>query len=242
MRISAISDVHVKQKKDPAYELLLSFLKHPRVKESTHIALLGDIFDLMCGDHLEYLIEFEEIFNELELLASEGKKVIFFEGNHDLHLTKLFKRRFKNNSVEVHSKPLMLEIENKIYYLSHGDEHEVHNLAYQRYKKVISAKPLGFVANYLMPFLVLKTIGEKASAKSRKRGSYIFDEGKVRKEFREGVEITTQGKFDFILGGHSHVKDEFKFNNSTYLNNGYALNTKTFISIKDHQVEFVPLL
>src|SRR5690606_27550889 len=183
MRISAISDVHVKEENDQAFDLLLKFLKHPLVRESNYVVLLGDIFDLMCGNHIEYLYEFEEIFSEIDRLANTGVKVLFFEGNHDLHLSKLLRRRIKNTNFEIHSKPKIIEAENKKYYFSHGDEHEVENKAYQRYKKIISSKPLEFVANYCVPYLLLKTIGEKASEKSRKRGSYTFDEVKVKKEF-----------------------------------------------------------
>jgi hypothetical protein len=64
----------------------------------------------------------------------------------------------------------------------------------------------------------------------------------VRHRFRQGVEKTTQAAYDFVLGGHSHVKDLFQFGaNSIYINNGYALKSQSFIHIDDHIVTFPDL-
>ncbi len=242
MKISAISDVHVKTPNDAADKLLCRFLDHPLVKKSDTIILLGDIFDLMCGPHEEYLKSFDHIFQKMEALAKSGKKVYFFEGNHDVHLKMLFEKSSLNGKVLLSQLPVIEEIEGKTYYFSHGDEHEIENLSYQRYKKMILSSPLKFVANHVMPYSVLSFLGERASKMSRKKGSKKFDAEGVRSKFRHGVSKTTQGKYNFVLGGHSHVQDTFSITHgSTYLNNGYALNSKTFLYIEDHHARFEPL-
>lgn len=242
MKIAAISDVHVKRPFDEADKLLCRFLDHPEVKSSDVVALLGDIFDLMCGPHGAYLRDYEHIFARLEALTKSGVRVIFAEGNHDLHLEKLFSKRWPGGEIRPTQERVILDLDGKKYYFSHGDEHEVENLAYQKYKRTILSPPLRFVANFLMPYGVLKYVGERASQKSRKKGSKIFNAEKVREEFRRGVQLTTKGEFDFVLGGHSHVQDSFGFNSSTYLNNGYALKTGTFILIEDHRPRFEKLV
>jgi UDP-2,3-diacylglucosamine hydrolase len=244
MRISAISDVHVKQPHDDADRLLCSFLDHPIVKESDYIVLLGDIFDLMCGPHAEYIRSYDHIFKKLDGLARTGKKVLYYEGNHDVHLGKLFKKIWPGGEVVPSQTPGTFDIDGKTYYFSHGDEHEVNNVAYQRYMKFIHTAPLTFVANHVMPYSLLNFIGMRASQKSRKKGSYRFNEDLERAKFRSGVMETTQGKFDFVLGGHSHVKEEYNLpgTRSVYINNGYALNSRSFISIHHHLVSFVPLV
>jgi len=242
MKISAISDVHVKQPGDEADQLLCRFLDHPLVRSSDVIALLGDIFDLMCGPHRQYLLDYAHIFSRLEDLKMSGKTIIFSEGNHDVHLERLFSLRWPKGDILPTQEKVLLQLDGKSYYFSHGDEHEVENHAYQKYKRTILSSPLRFVANYIMPYHVLKFVGERASKKSRKKGSKYFDAEKVRKEFRKGVETTTAGDYDFVLGGHSHVQDEFRFGRSTYLNNGYALKTGTFIYIEDHKPRFEKLV
>lgn len=243
MKISAISDVHVKDNSDKAHALLIDFFNHPLVQDSDYILLLGDIFDLMCGPHEEYLVKYKEIFSLMDALQKKGKKVFFFEGNHDVHIKKLFKKIWKDGEIILSQDAIVEEIEGKLYYFSHGDEHEVDNISYQRYIRFIRSAPLRFVANNLLPYSLLNFLGERASKISRKKGYKKFNEEKVRSRFRSGVLEKTKGAFDFVLGGHSHVQDEWNIpdSKSIYVNNGFALQTKTFIYIKDHQVRFESL-
>lgn len=242
MKIAAISDVHVKFPHDEADRLLISFLNHPQVQSADYVLLLGDIFDLMCGPHKQYLEKFDHIWKKIDELVKSGKKVFFFEGNHDVHLEKLFKKYWPNQQVIARQEPVIEEIDGKVYYFSHGDEHEVDNESYQNYKKLILSGPLKFVANHIIPYQILHLIGERASKRSRKKGSKLFDAEKVKNRFRSGVKKTTEGKYHFVLGGHSHVEDVYEISvDSIYINNGYALRTKTFILIDNHEIKFEKL-
>jgi UDP-2,3-diacylglucosamine hydrolase len=244
MKISAISDVHIKSPNDQADELLCKFLDHPFVIESDYILLLGDIFDLMCGPHSQYLVEYRHIFDKLDLLLQKNKKIYFTEGNHDVHLEKLFFQRWPQRHIYLTQKPIVEIIDSKKVLFSHGDEYELENISYQRYKKFILSPPLKFVANNLMPYQVLKFIGERASQLSRKKGKRSFDEDKVKLKFRDGVEkIIKDNDIGFVIGGHSHVQDFFIFNEgkTIYLNNGFALKTQTFIGIENNLAQFIPL-
>lgn len=243
MKIAAISDVHIKSPHDEADQLLISFLSHPKVQESDYILFLGDIFDLMVGPHKAYLTGYRHLFEKITALYENGKKIYFFEGNHDVHLERLFKKLWPHDEVKVTQRPVIETIDGKKYYFSHGDEHEVDNLYYHRYIKFIRSKPMKFVADHIMPYAVLNFFGQRASKMSRKKGSRIFNAATVRATFRDGVKTTTEGRFDFVLGGHSHVKDEYKIpgSESIYLNNGYALKTGTFIFVDNHRPRFISL-
>ncbi|WPU65498.1 UDP-2,3-diacylglucosamine diphosphatase [Peredibacter starrii] len=241
MKIAAISDVHVKTPHDEADKLLSAFLDHPEVQSADYVLLLGDIFDLMCGPHEEYIKLYSHLFDRMDALHKKGKKVFFLEGNHDVHLQGLFLKRWPNFEILSEQTPVIEKIDGKLYYFSHGDEHEVDNEAYQRYKEIIHSAPLRFVANQIMPYAVLNYVGEKASKISRKKGSRKFDAELVRNRFRNGVQTTTKGEFDFVIGGHSHVKDNYTLpgSNSVYLNNGYALRENTFLLIDNHVPKFI---
>lgn len=241
MKISTISDVHIKNAGDEAEELLLKFLNHPLVLESDYVGLLGDIFDLMCGPHPIYLKQFEKVFNAIEELRKRGVKIVYIEGNHDVHLKKLFSKKWKSDEVMISQKHVLLKDNQYSYYLSHGDDHEVDNVSYQKYKSFIFSAPLRFVANYLLPYHVLEYVGRRASKKSRKKGFKVFDESRVRERFRSGVEITNP-EANIIIGGHSHVKDYYTLKSgSTYINNGYALREKVFIHVDGVNAQFVSL-
>ena len=226
---------------DNAEALLLKFLQHPLVQQADYVALLGDIFDLMCGPHAIYLKQFERIFCALDQLIASGAKVIYIEGNHDLHLEKLFQKKWQEGQVQVSQGHITLNEGPTRYYLSHGDDHEVDNPSYQNYKKIIFSAPLRLVANFLLPYKLLEYVGRKASEKSRKQGSKKFDEDLVRNRFRQGVEMNNPAA-DIIIGGHSHVRDEYQLRSgATYLNNGYALRERVFIFIDGTNYQFVSL-
>lgn len=242
-KIVAISDVHIKRPGDEADQLLNRFLSHPEVTSADYILLLGDIFDLMCGSHEEYIKLFQHHFEDLKKLGSSGKKVYFFEGNHDVHLQALFGKFFKKSEVITSQIPVLEAIDGKIYYFSHGDEHELDNISYQKYIKIIRSAPLEFVANHLMPYKLLHFLGENASKFSRKKGSKSFNAESVRERFRKGVVENTHMETDFVIGGHSHVQDNFELpgRSAMYINNGFALKTKTFIHIHGHRAQFLSL-
>jgi UDP-2,3-diacylglucosamine hydrolase len=241
MKIATISDVHIKSPNDEAEKLLLKFLTHPKVISSDYVALLGDIFDLMCGPHSIYLEQFNSVFSAIDDLQKKGVKVIFIEGNHDVHLKKLFEKFWKNNEVLVTQDAVELKDGELRYYLSHGDDHEVDNQSYQQYKRIIFSAPLRFVANYLMPYSVLEYIGRRASMRSRKKGSRTFNAELVKTRFRQGVEITNP-RADIVIGGHSHVRDEYKLKSGAiYLNNGYAPREQIFIYVDGLNYEFISL-
>ncbi len=244
MRISAISDVHVKQPHDDADRLLTAFLTHHTVQSSDYIVLLGDIFDFMVGDHKRYLKDYSHLFQLIDALVKQEKKVLFYEGNHDVHLKALFKKKWPGGEIVPSQVPGVFAIDGKVYYFSHGDEHDVKNEAYHKYMAFIRTAPLRIVADKLMPYSLIHFIGERASQQSKKRGAYRFDENKERDKFRSGVVETTKGKFDFVLGGHSHVKEEYNLpgTHSFYINNGYALKSQSFILIENHKVSFPSLM
>ena len=152
-------------------------------------------------------------------------------------------KAWPGGEIQPSQMPIIETIDGKTYYFSHGDEHDVDNLSYQRYKALIMTPPLQFVANHLMPYSVLNYIGQRASERSRKKGKKMFNEELVKERFRLGAKKITQGKYHFVIGGHSHVKDLYEIApNSLYINNGYALKTMSFILIDNHQVSFENLV
>ena len=254
MSLVALSDVHIKRQSDERSKLFKAFLEHEKTSHAEKIILLGDIFDLMVGDHKEYLELHQEIFDRIVELCEKGKKVYYFEGNHDFHLNKLFQRfkkeRSLGDSFEVFCQDIVIDYQGAKFYLCHGDNIEIENPGYRLYKSLINNRPMNLVANHLMPYPLLQSIGEFASEKSRKRNQARYapgDEEKtsaVREKFRTAANIVCKQhkNLDFILAGHSHVQDNYESSTGTiYINNGFTPMTKTFIHITNTETEFVSL-
>jgi len=237
-KISVISDVHVQVPNDKAYYLLLSFLNHPTVRSSTDIVLLGDIFDLMCGQHGEYGLQFKQIWDAINSLLNQGKNVYYFEGNHDLHLEKLFERLFSRENFKLLKDSLVIDD----IYFSHGDDHDYLNTSYQNYKKFITRPELNYIANNLVPYFILEHFGRQASKKSRTYGALTFNEVEVREKFRLGALRISDENIKTIVAGHSHVKDMVQLGNGKlYINNGFPLTEGTFLLIEKGKSQFINL-
>ncbi len=246
MSISIISDVHISVESDDAHKTMMSFFDHRLVQDSDSVYLLGDIFDLMVGNHKGYLEKHSQFFEKLGDLLVSGKEVRYFEGNHDLHLEKLIKAYLKKNNIDdskffVHTEFHELQRWGRKHFFDHGDNIEIGNIEYKKYKAFITHPVLRFVANYIMPYSVLHYFGERASKNSRERGYLDFDEESVRRSYRDAAKVVAAKGYDYIVCGHSHVKDDYSEGSFVYLNNGYAPASKSFILLDSSGHKFVNL-
>jgi UDP-2,3-diacylglucosamine hydrolase len=252
MSICSISDVHIKEVGDPAHELLMSFLKHPKVRSAEVVVLLGDIFDLMVGGFSEYEQQFPDIFKQIVHLAKEGKRIIYLEGNHDFHLKNLI-AHLKNThnlpetSIELHSAEYVVNFKNgKRVFLSHGDEFDT-NPSYIRYKKFIRGRFIELLLEGLVSHSFVRAVGQRASKKSRKRNIKKYENAQgqitVRDNFRSWLtEFAKENPYDLLVCGHSHYEDSYALSeNSYYMNNGYFPVSKKFIFIDQEGQEFIEL-
>lgn len=243
MRFVSISDVHIKEPGDKAELLFLKFLDHPDTLESEIIFLLGDIFDLLVGKGFKIEKRYFEIFSRLRNLLQKGKKIYQFEGNHDFHFKSLTEDLCYSwgvdSSLWKYERDLkVLQFEEKKILFAHGDEIEIGNYSYKIYKFFIRSFFINFLANSIVSPRLVQSIGDRASAKSRKRNEKRYSEEEmgpfVRQSFQRAAEQSAKKySADVVICGHSHCKDHFIGPGVEYLNNGYVPLTKSFISYKD---------
>ncbi len=224
MKFSLISDLHIKSAEDPRYELLLKFINSKEVKNSDTIILLGDIFDLLIGPHLEYLSEYDEFFEKLKQILKE-KQVWWFEGNHDFHFKKLMPRFLKKELLEKFSyiteEKIILINEIKIYF-AHGDHLDIENTSYMKYKKIVRSNWARFIIENFLPYSGLKFLKEKFSNQSKKMQK-SFDKQKEKNKFLRYV--SELKGFNLVVLGHSHIFE----NSDSYINLGFPEVNKKFL-------------
>ncbi|MBF0300277.1 MAG: UDP-2,3-diacylglucosamine diphosphatase [Oligoflexia bacterium] len=255
MSMTIISDIHIKENNDEAYKLLIKFLKHKKTIEAKEIFLLGDIFEFMCGQRSEYYKKFSEYFDSVVHMIKNGKKIYYIEGNHDFHLKNLYENYFKLNNIsnddisnfKVYSKSIVLERSGKKYMFAHGDNIFFGGLFYPMYKKIILSFPVKKIME-VIPEDTFDTLGDVASSFSKSvRKKKNIDYSIIRDKFRKKIaKLAYKKKYDVIVLGHVHVQDNciitIKNFESHYLNNGYALETYSFIHIADDGgIEFARL-
>lgn len=253
MRVVAISDVHLTSQNEDLCQLFLVFLKHPLVEQSTHLLLLGDIFDVMVGNHQHYFQEYEKIFTQISQLLSKGVDIYYCEGNHDFHLGKLYTHFLDRFNPEIKSRFHLIRngeiivIAEKTFFVTHGDELEVDKKGHQRYRFLMNSWPMCFVANYLVPFWLVQKLGKMASSTSRELNRLQYQSNTFREEIKQKFRQYAWRKklkfpqLDYLLCGHSHIKDCWQQGEFIYLNNGFFPLEKTFLYLTHQETQFIPL-
>lgn len=254
MIISSISDVHVKESSDTNFLLLKKFFDHESVRKSDYIVLNGDIFDILIGGKTQYLKKYKDFFDLVSLAIERGSIVVYLEGNHDFHIERLISKsvmRLKlDKSKFIHVKDFYdIQLGSKVIRFTHGDDVEIENDSYQKYKRTINNKFMKFLGDFIVPFHFIEWIGHRASGKSRNNNFHKYElspEGQeyVKDKFRRSsiAFFKEHSGIDGLVCGHSHCKDNFKPSEETfYINNGFAPATKTFILITGDGASFESL-
>lgn len=244
MIIHSVSDVHIKEDEDEAAKLFARFLE--RSQSADIIVLLGDIFDLVVGGDQAWIERFPKTFSLISNL-SKNKKIYYVEGNHDFHMQRLFDLPVLQNVTHIAGDLIINQGNTKLRF-SHGDDVEIDNPSYKKYKKIIKHRFIELLASEFVPVKYISAIGQKASNESAKKSRRyeVSPEHieKIREKFRKSADAyyAQYLDFDLLICGHSHVKDLWLSPKGfTYANNGYFQSEKTYAIIKNGVVKFVDL-
>lgn len=168
--------------------------------------LLGDIFDLWVGRHAYFLEKHAELLEKLDQLAAKGCEIHYFEGNHDLYLSRYFG---KKQGYFVHPNSYKADWSGLKIRMEHGDLANPNDKGYLFLRAFLRNPIIRFVLNHI-PGSWVKSIGEKASEASRKYTDQ-FDEDSVAVIRNYAKYLAKQDSFDYLITGHTHQKDEFEF-------------------------------
>lgn len=240
MKCAVISDIHIKNPGDESYQLLLSFLSKRDVQESSTWYFLGDIFDMMVGNHQEYLNVFPEFFSATYAFLSRGGTIHYLEGNHDFHLEKLFNSFLKNENFHYHEKAFTQNLEGARFYFCHGDDIQTGDFGYIFLKNLLRNPISAFIIDKLMSFPFLQKLGKFMSGNSRKYSQ--TDQVLVKEKYRKfAVRFLQKNPSDFLICGHSHVLDDCDLTGGRYINLGFPPTDQQYLLIDGPKVQLMPL-
>lgn len=212
MKAWFISDIHLKDINERNSQRLLRFLHflESDLASTTHLFLVGDIFDLWVGDSDVFYRQFRGIVDQLLSLKQKGVEIIYFEGNHDVHIQKFWTKRFQ---IPVYVEAQTFQLGRFNVRVEHGDFINPEDKAYIRYLSIIRSAPLRWIAESLSG-QIFNYFGQKASKASRQRSQgYRQDsESLLRERIRRFAESQrAMVPFDFLITGHMHVRDDYSF-------------------------------
>jgi UDP-2,3-diacylglucosamine hydrolase len=137
--------------------------------------------------------------------------------------------------------------DNKTIYVTHGDEIEIDNRSYMIYKNIVNNRFLKLLSDEILSFKFIEDLAQRVSKESRDRNEQRYEspdmQEKIKDKFRASAEVFTKKLYvDYLVCGHSHVKDQYRCSTGAlYLNNGYAPYTQSYLLIDENGARFIDL-
>jgi len=218
-----ISDVHlgyfdreIGKVKEEMFIKYLDFIS----KDAKSIYLLGDIFDYWFEWKKVIPKIYFRVLSKLYDLKHAGIEIIYLMGNHDFGHNSFFEEEL---GIPIFSNEFTTEIDNKKFFLHHGDGLVSGDNGYKLLKKITRNKTnQKLYTSLLHPNFAIK-LASQSSKKSRNYKSY--DHSVINNKILEFAKSKINLGFDYVILGHLHNKEITKINNGYYINLGDWLSS-----------------
>ena len=219
----------------------LKFIKWlDEVKQDAEVIfLLGDLFDFWFEYDTVVPKGFVRVLGKLAEIRDSGIPMYFFVGNHDLWMRDYLEKEL---NIPVYHEPQIFEINNKLFFLGHGDGLGPHDKGYKRMKKVFTFPLFKFMFKWLHPDLGVR-LGQYMSVKNKMiSGDEDF---KFLGEDKEWLVQYCRRKleekhYDYFLFGHRHLPLDIQLNeNSRYINTGDWVSYFTYAVFDGEELQLL---
>ncbi len=203
IRAYFISDVHVKSEDSPRGEGLICFL-NGLGDDTTHLFLLGDIFEFWIGEDPYWAEKFQTIVNRIRVLSESGVKVHYIEGNHDISIGGAWP------GIHVHTDFLDIQLGDKLFHLEHGDKFNSKDYGYLFLRWLLRSKGIRMLHENVSG-RGLWRVGTYLSERGRKYSSQL--EQSKREKIKQccieyAEEKLREASYDYMVMGHTHLEME----------------------------------
>lgn len=233
-----ISDIHLglqdRETERKKERLLVNFLEFA-CSEAKELFILGDLFDFWFEYNRVYQKGFYRTLTALSDLAEKNISIHYIIGNHDFLHKDFFGTEF---NAKLYQRGLETFIDDKKFFLAHGDGLVKNDLGYKLLKKVLRNSILQKCYSFIHPDLGI-AIASKTSKTSRDYTSgknYGEEDGLF-----ETAKIKIDEGFDYVVFGHSHRRLIRTHNNGIYINLGSWLDKPCYGEYKNGQFKIVDL-
>ncbi len=229
-----ISDIHfglLNKKEEDERELKFVEFLYSIQDSAKELYILGDLFD--------YWFEYKRVmqkgyfrtFTALNDLVRSGTKIYYLIGNHDFMHRDFFEKEI---GVKLYQAEIEIELDNKKFYLGHGDGLVKNDFGYLVLKKIFRSKIAQSLYSLIHPNLGIKIAKGTSKTSRNHTGNKDYGEGDGLFEF---AKTKFEQGFDFVILGHTHQKRIEKFENKTYANLGTWLEQPMYGVYKNEKFE-----
>ena len=216
-------------------KLFISWLDKIK-KDAQVIFLLGDLFDFWFEYYKSVPKGFTRVLGKLSELSDSGIKIYFFVGNHDYWTRDYFQKEI---GMEVLKKPTEFKINNKLFFIGHGDGLGPGDFKYKFLKRIFRNPIFIFLFRINYPWFGIP-LGNFFSRKNKilsgNNIKFISKENEILYHFcKKKLNVK---HYDFFVFGHRHLPLKIELgNNSYYFNTGDWINHYSFLHLKDDSLE-----
>ena len=200
------------------------------------IFLLGDLFDFWFEYYKSVPKGFTRVLGKLAELSDSGIKIYFFVGNHDYWTMDYFQKEI---GMEVLKKPTEFKINNKLFFVGHGDGLGPGDFKYKFLKRIFRNPLFIFLFRINYPWFGIP-LGNFFSRKNKiLSGNNIKFKSKENEILYHFCKKKLNVKhYDFFIFGHRHLPLKIELGNSScYFNTGDWINHYSFLHFKDDSLE-----
>ena len=233
-----ISDIHLglqdKETEEKKEKLLVKFL---RFAESScdELFIVGDLFDYWFEYRRVYQKGYYRTLAALKDITERGIKLHYFIGNHDFLHRDFFSKEI---GALMYHDPIEVTLNNKNFYIGHGDGMVENDNSYRLLKMILRNKFTQWLYSLIHPDLGIAL----ASGTSKTSRGYTAkkDYGEVDGLF-EAARLKIDDGFDFVLFGHLHKRIFQEYKNGKYINLGSWLDEPCYGIFSGNKFEIINL-
>jgi UDP-2,3-diacylglucosamine hydrolase len=238
-----LSDIHLRPECPEDIQRLENFIDQLiKEKSKSQLYFLGDIFDFwFCNASPAKKVTLPLLLKLNEYNKNNGS-VVFFEGNHDVHLYRSFTKKY---GFEVVPNQKVITLLNQKVVLEHGDLFNPEDGKYLFLRKFLRQPWLRFIGTFIVPSFITAAIGDFFSHKSSKftKVRSEFASQDIKRKFIVYAESQLAiHNADVFIAGHTHERLIQPENNKTIINTGSWFDHKWVLALSaDGQYAFVSL-
>ena len=202
-------------------------------KDAKKIYLLGDIFDFWFEYEKVVPKGFVRMLAKLADFVDKGIEIHFLVGNHDMWMRDYLEKEI---GLKVHFKEFIIEEDNQLIFIGHGDGLGRGDYKYKILKSLFTSNICKWLFSRLHPNFGL-ALGQAWSNKSRKKQeSPASEEKEILVEYCK--EQQKNNPVDYYVFGHRHVPMEVKIDErANYVNLGDWIHHYSYAVLSDKNLE-----
>ncbi|GGK14492.1 UDP-2,3-diacylglucosamine hydrolase [Yeosuana aromativorans] len=197
-------------------------------KDAAAIFLLGDLFDFWFEYKTVVPKGFTRTLGKLAEISDAGIPIYYFVGNHDLWMANYFNKEL---NIPVFHRPQEFTLNNKTFFIGHGDGLGPGDKGYKRMKKVFTNPFFKWLFRWLHPDIGVR-IAQYLSVKNKLISGE--EDAQFLGEDNEWLALYSKKKLaekhrDYFVFGHRHLPLEIQLNKtSKYINLGDWITHYTY--------------